>query len=132
MHEFGNPVFVSPTGTVAFQGYSVKDDTEPVASTSKATEKIDIHDHYDLIKSLRDDECSKFNKSLILEVDRENVFHELIEHYKKRNTCTSLVTIRFIGEDGVGDGVTRDAYSEFFQHMYTNMEGSHVKVPITV
>ena len=132
MHEVGNPVFMSPTGTVAFQGYSVKDDTEPVASTSQATEKIDIHDHYDLIKSLRDDECSKFNKSLILEVDRENVFHELIEHYKKRNTCTSLVTIRFIGEDGVGDGVTRDAYSEFFQHMYTNMEGSHVKVPITV
>lgn len=56
----------------------------------------------------------------------------MIKHFNKRRTCTSCVSITFKDENGVGYGVTRDAFSAFYDKMYEKMEGSFIKVPTTL
>ena len=53
----------------------------------------------------------------------------MLESYKKRSTLLGRVKVEFYGEDAVGDGVTRDAYSEFFEALYSKMDGYVEKVP---
>ena len=71
----------------------------------------------------------KYTSVLPIELDRENTYDQMIEEYKKRLTVSSMVTITFLNESGVGDGVTKDAYTEFFHQWYQKLEGFSQKIP---
>ena len=49
--------------------------------------------------------------------------------YEKRGISTSKLNVIFEDEQAYGDGVARDAYSEFFERFYIVMDGSSEKVP---
>ena len=48
--------------------------------------------------------------------------------YKKRIVPPNKLHVAFKGEDAVGDGVARDAYSTFFSKVYMEMDGCYEKM----
>ena len=61
-------------------------------------------------------------------VSRENIFHDTISLYKKRNAATHQLQLPFDNEETSGDGVTRDAFQPFFASVYSKMDGSNERV----
>ena len=84
---------------------------------------------FDDIETIRQKEAKKYTSDIDIEVDREDTYDQLIEEYKKRLTVSSIVSITFLNESGVGDGVTKDAYTEFFHQWYQRLEGFSQKIP---
>ena len=78
----------------------------------------------------REIEAAKLNNTVINdEFSRENVYEDLLKIYKKRNVTSHKRHITFKGEDAVGDGVARDAYSAFCSGVCTRMDGCYEKIP---
>ena len=85
---------------------------------------------YRLLQDKREIEAAKLNNIAInAEVSRDSVYEDLLKIYKKRNLTSHKLHIIFKGEDAVGDGVARDAYSAFFSGVYTRMHGCYENIP---
>lgn len=83
------------------------------------------------IEVVREKESTKLSSDLCVLVRRDMVFDDLLSIYQKRNTVSSVLKIQFVDEDGVGDGVTKDAYSAFFEAVYEKFDGFFAKVPLS-
>ena len=42
---------------------------------------------------------------------------------------TNTIAVTFVGEEAVGEGVSKDAYSAFFESWYKTMDGEQEKIP---
>ena len=52
-------------------------------------------------------------------VERHNVFSDLLKIYVENADITSnMLSIRFLGGEAFGEGVTRDVYSQFFKYVF--------------
>ena len=56
------------------------------------------------------------------------MYKDLLKIYKKRLVPPNKLHVAFKGEDAVGDGVARDAYSTFFLKVYMEMDGCYEKM----
>ena len=134
-----SPVNMSPNGTVAFLGFGTKN------TTLNIIDEDDFHTHeeesvqhqvssnskqFDCLQSLREDAYDRLQNGNSYEVSRENIYNEMMTLYKKRNILSHKIFISFVNEDAVGHGVSRDAYSAFFESVYLKMEGFFEKVPM--
>ena len=81
---------------------------------------------------MRQKEEEKFTHDIVLTVNRDTVYTDLLNHYKRRTTLLGKVKIEFENEDAVGDGVSKDGYSEFFESFYKKMDGYVEKIPIHI
>ena len=115
MNIVNSPVQMSPSGTVSFTGYS--------------TNQCSTQDKYTELQKRKEQEREKITKEVIFEVNRNNIYNDMIALYRKRNIMLNCVKLTFKDENAIGDGVSRDAYSEFFQAVYQKMEGEFVKIP---
>ena len=115
MSECDKPIPMSPTGSVAFTGFS--------------TSTRLFNEHFAELQEIRESECEMYSKELYAEVRRENIYEDMISLYRKRNVAKSLSRLNFKNENAVGDGVSRDAFSEFYRTAYRKMEGHFFKVP---
>ena len=120
MFKTNEAVLMSNSGTVGFRGFAVLENTNSSSSSDS---------YYSEIERMRVLESEKFKNENVLTVRRENIFEDLMLCYKKRGTLLSRSVITFAGEEGIGDGVSKDAYSEFFDAFYRKLDGFTQKVP---
>ena len=118
VEEVEDMPFLSPSGEVAFKGFGVNN-SDSSFSVNQG----------DLLESLRQREESKLHPEVLdFEITRGNTYSEMIKIYQQRRVLTHRIALRFKGESGVGDGITRDGYSAFFEELYTKMDGYDEKV----
>jgi len=113
-------VLMSPEGTVAFSGFG---------TISHNQSPPPVTDNYDEISKIREKEAEKFTNEVVVNVRSDNIYEDMLKAYRKRNVLKNKITISFIGENANGDGVSRDAFSAFFEAVYKRMEGCYEKVP---
>ena len=53
----------------------------------------------------------------------------MINRFTKRNVLANQVVIHFTDENAVGDGVSHNAFSAFFESLYGKMDGYFEKIP---
>ncbi|XP_057311866.1 uncharacterized protein LOC130649582 isoform X2 [Hydractinia symbiolongicarpus] len=63
-------------------------------------------------------------------VSFDNVFGDLISHYRKIDILSERINLSFSEDFGVGDGATKDVYAKCFDEFYKQCEGERQKVPI--
>ena len=137
VEENGTPVLMSPEGIVAFRGYSTSrivekafEDTEYESfntDNNLCTEEVETDG---LLENLRNREYDRLSQSVTtIEVSRENIYADMINRFTKRNVLANQVVIHFTDENAVGDGVSRDAFSAFFESLYGKMDGYFEKIP---
>ena len=52
-------------------------------------------------------------------IERHNIFSDLLKIFVENAYITSnMLSIRFLGEEAFGEGVTRDVYSQFFKYVF--------------
>ena len=112
------PVNLSIDGEVGFDEFSptgdkLKDDVEFTLN--------EIREKY------RNDLVTK-GKNLE-HVSRLNIYEDFLKLYKKRGISSKNLSLKFEGEDALGDGVTKDAFLSFFDEVYKRFEGETEKVP---
>ena len=79
---------------------------------------------------MRNREYDRLSQSVTtIEVSRENIYADMINRFTKRNVLANQVVIHFTDENAVGDGVSRDAFSAFFESLYGKMDGYFEKIP---
>ena len=139
MLETNAPLPMTPEGTVAFTGYRLADQSavNEIGELSHIQSVEDCgKDHtshcYNLLQQERIQEYEKLKPLIYATVSRENIYHDMINLYKKRNTTTHQLQLSFDNEEASGDGVTRDAFSAFFASVYSKMDGSNERVPRTI
>ena len=72
----------------------------------------DFQDNYTILENLRENEKGKLDEKIISkEVSRDNVYYDVINLYRKRNTSSHLLRLIFKDGDTVGDGVCIVVYS---------------------
>jgi hypothetical protein len=132
MVQVSSPVLMSPGGSVAFRGFgstSVDEtDHSVVGNASVEKKEVDFENMIAEVKRIRENEVNKMSDCVVV-IRREHIYNDLLKLYKKRNTTKYKLIITFEGEDGVGEGVCKDAYSAFFESMYEFFEGNFEKVP---
>lgn len=63
-------------------------------------------------------------------VKRENIVEEMFNIYKETQNFEKMkFLILFLGEKAVGDGVTRDVYTTFYEKFCTEFRGFNQRVP---
>ena len=97
----------------------------------EATEVVSNENYFSELQKLREAEREKLDhdQSLNCTVSRENIFIDMMNLFRKRTTLLKIISISFDGEDAVGDGVTTDAFTTFFEALYRLMDGNNQKVP---
>ena len=116
---------MSPEGIVAFRGYSTGrivekafEDTEYESlntDNNLCTEEVETDE---LLENLRNREYDRLSQSVTtIEVSLENIYADMINQFTKRNVLANQVVIHFTDENAVGDGVSRDAFSAFFESL---------------
>ena len=139
MEETNTPLLMTPEGTVAFTGYKLASqnvvheigESSNIPSVEDCSEDYISH-CYNLLQQLRIQEYEKLKPLIYATVSRENIYHDMINLYKKRNTANHQLQLSFDNEEASGDGVTRDAFSAFFASVYSKMDGSNERVPRTI
>ena len=123
MREIDQPLLMTHSGTVAFQGYGVVEDSLP-------EEQSEIREN-DVIQEKRNVSCLALKDETVTgTVDRGNILKTLISFYS--NTCANqyqTLVLTLQNENAVGDGVAKDAISSFFEQFSQNWEGSREVVP---
>ena len=104
------PLLVSD-GEISFQGFG--------------NSKESLDEPYFDLQGLRVGEKEKYIREQISVIKRDDIYESMINLYKKRNVKNSKISLRFEGEDAVGDGVTRDAFSAFIRSVY-NLSLIHI------
>ena len=69
------------------------------------------------------------SSTVSIEVSKDNIYNDLINCFKERSNLSHPVMVTFEVEDAAGDGVCRDAFSAFYQKMYSKFDGEFSKVP---
>lgn len=135
-----SPVPMTPTGTVSFRGFgTITNQTNGNNSIINIDSQDDLFEEcnepdvqdYLLLGAVREAAFQRLNHVITEKVSRENVFDDMMSLYKKRNIASHKISISFKGEDAEGDGVSRDAFSAFFNSAYNKMDGYSEKVPST-
>ena len=108
------PLLVSD-GEISFQGFG--------------NSKESLDDPYFDLQGLRVGEKEKYIREQISVIKRDDIYESMINLYKKRNVKNSKISLRFEGEDAVGDGVTRDAFSAFIRSVYNKFDGEFQRIP---
>ena len=136
MVETNGPLPMTPEGTVVFTGYKLASQNvvyeigEPSYIPSVEDCDEDYISHcYNLLQQERIQEYEKLKPMIYATVSRENIYHDMITLYKKRNTATHQLQLSFDNEEASGEGVTRDAFSAFFALVYSKVDGSNERVP---
>ena len=137
VEENGTPVLMSPEGIVAFRGYSTSrivekafGDTEYESFNTDNSLCIEEVETDGLLENLRNREYDRLSQSVTtIEVSRENIYADMLNRFTKRNVLANQVVIHFADENAVGDGVSRDAFSAFFESLYGKMDGYFEKIP---
>ena len=119
MQKSDNPVLLTPSGTVSFSGYGCDDNLNTSDSTNDFTE----------LQNVRNAEFEKLSTEELITVNRENIYQDFIKIFSRRGAVKKY-TISFEGETAIGDGVTRDAYSSFFQKMRFIFHGDFEWIPL--
>ena len=114
MFEVDEPVSMSNSGVIVFPGYGVLEISDDSDNSSEISSNSSSEACYAELEEMRFSELEKFNSENILSVRRENIYDDLLKHFKKRTTIIGRVILTFEGEDGVGDGVSKDAFSDLF------------------
>ena len=128
MRKIESPLLMSPNGTVAFQGYGVAD-------TSGTSKEINESNSPEINKTnlieLREEAFSHLKEDVVHGVvDRENIYDTLLQFYAKEKSYDyQRVTLTYDGEDAIGDGVAKDAFSQFFNGLEKRWEGCREIVP---
>ena len=79
----------------------------------------------------RSDIRATFKQIIRLEVDRHDLFNDILTKYDTFITCDSELRVKFKEEEGVGIGVCRDMFSAFWEMVEIKFfEGRAAKVPI--
>jgi len=112
MIESNDPIEIGLDETVTFMGH---------------------HQNYqDLFQEMENKRLEKLTSlnpdSKILEVSRDGIFDDLMKAFSKRICHT--ISVKFVEEDAYGDGVAREAYSLFMDHLlFKTCEGRSQFVP---
>lgn len=122
LNEKSEAIPLSPEGEVAFSGFATRNIKHTIINTD---------DLYEQGQEIRIKELDKLKELISVTVSRETVYPDMIALFSKRNVSTHKLSICFQGESAVGDGVTRDAFSEFFVKLQRKMDGCAEKVPTT-
>ena len=134
MMEINSPPPIPSKGFASSKALEVKDNPEVSQSSVlefASSDSIDADSlaEFKELDRLRESESKKFVNPLYVTVRRDFIYEDLLKLYKKRNAVTSKLILSFENENGVGDGVIRDAYSGFFEKLYEKMDGAFEKVP---
>ena len=137
VEENGTPVLMSPERIVAFRGYSTSrifekafEDTEYESFNTDNSLCIEEVETDGLLENLRNREYDRLSQSVTtIEVSQENIYADMLNRFTKRNVLANQVVIHFADENAVGDGVSRDAFSAFFESLYGKMDGYFEKIP---
>ena len=79
---------------------------------------------FEILQALRLEEFKRMNSFTVsTEVSRDNIYNDLINCFKKRSNLSHLFMVTFEGEHEAGDGVCRDAFSAFYQKIYSKFDG---------
>ena len=126
MVETNAPLPMTPEGTVAFTGYRLADqnavnETEELSHIQSVADCGKDHTShcYNLLQQEQIQEYEKLKPLIYATVSRENIYHDMINLYKKRDTPTHQLQLSFDNEEASGDGVTRDAFSAFLASVYS-------------
>ena len=116
---------MSHHGQIAFNEFGASN--EMVAVENHNTSK-DVTSY----KSFREDLLYRQgNREIVTcQVRRDQIQNDILELYNENKKSKKFV-IYFENEEAVGQGVTRDAYTLFFEHMYQSFsEGENEKVAL--
>ena len=65
-------------------------------------------------------------------VDRHNIVHDILQMYQDKAVTDRYVTIKFRDENALGDGVSRDVYTQFYKDVFRlYSSGIHENVPVS-
>ena len=125
MGKIDQPLLLTPSGTVAFQGYTVAEDTFRKDQTYSQLSESDVlqERRHLAFLALKED-------SITGTVNRDEIYKSLISFYTKANADqyqTLVLTLE--NEDAVGEGVAKDAISNFFEQFTQKWEGSREVFP---
>ena len=131
MRECDSPLNMTSTGTVAFAGYAVNENN-PVNELDEIMDDESMDSEYVSLQTLRMSVVqSAQDHTQTLIVNREAIYVDMVSYFSHSNfNELQKVDIRFENEDAVGDGVSRDALTLFFDKTYRKFEGSFEKVPM--
>ena len=126
MVEKNAPLPMTPEGTVAFTGYKLASqnvvneigEASYIPSVEDCSEDCTSH-CYNILQQERIQEYEKLKLLIYATLSRENIYYDMINLYKKRNTANHQLHLSFDNEEASGDGVTRDAFSAFFASVYS-------------
>ena len=130
MRECEQPVAMTYNGTVAFAGFGVNNNNS--SNESIDLEPLELPDeNYALLQNARLVAVqSALTDDQTIVVNRDNIYWDMINYFSTNDFDSKRkVHIRFSNEDAVGDGVTRDALTLFFEKVYFKFEGCFEKVP---
>ena len=140
-----NAVLMSPSGTVSFKGFSsVQNHTESAPERESPVPPSERESHvppsetqvkdvsiemFRLLQDLQGIAYERLTEMIYVVVSRDNIYDDMKSLYQKRNTILHKISISFKGENATGNGVSRDAYSAYFDEVYARMDGFSEKVP---
>ena len=127
---------MSPEGVAAFRGYSTSRIMKKHLKTEYESFKTDNNlctEEFEaggLLENLRSRAYYRISQSVTtIEVSRENIYADMINRFTRRNVSANQVVIHFTDENAVGEGVSRDAFSAFFESLHGKMDGYFEKIP---
>lgn len=116
MRVSDSPLQMSQDGEVAFLGFGVH--------------KKDLTEAFSNLQKMKLEYSKNYNGETEVIIDRQNIYSDFIELYSSaKNIENTSVSFQFKDEDAVGDGITRDAFSCFFQAVYAKFDGENEVVP---
>ena len=138
MVETNAPLPMNPEGTVDFTGYRLADQSvdneieEPSYIRSVVNCGDDHTSHcYNLLQQERIQEYKKLKPLIYATVSTENIYHDMINLYKKRNTIITSCNCHSIMKKQVVMGLLEMPFQFFFVSFYSKMDGSHERVLCT-
>ena len=111
--ETNAPLPMTPEGTVAFTGYKLASQNvvheigQPshIPSVEDCREDYNLlqQECYNLLQQKRIEEYEKLKPLIYATVSLENIYHDMVSLYKKRNTATHQLQLSFNNEEASGD-----------------------------
>eukprot|EP00111_Clytia_hemisphaerica_P012955 TCONS_00038057-protein len=120
---------MSRDGDVVFSNFATFGGNIDKAEKENNSNK-DSEDEFELLESLRLIEKSYIVEEKLYEVRRANILDDMFEIYEQNGDLeTTQFILLFKNEDATGEGVTRDAYTAFFEQLYSTFDGQAECVP---
>ena len=158
VRERDSPINMSQEGSVSFSGFGVKslnnatyeadeafssiifgenvtsdeNDSSGVSTTDRNESDEYLNEHYQALQLLRLEAVQLGNSDdQHVQICRDSIYKDMLSYFSSDSFDPKRkVIIDFKDEDAVGDGVSRDGFTLFFQKMYAKFEGCYEKVPM--